>query len=266
MWQWPLVTDEIGCVGRLAGVSVDDTHYFMGTSDFYAFNGAYPQPIGGLIKDFFFQDELDHTNASKTIAIHNKKQGLVYFFYYSSQSTASTIDKYIAFHIRSARWGPPTAISIEMAFEYIAPGITYDTLGNFYSTYDDLPAIPYDDLFWSAIFRKTGIFTTAGRLQTLDQPATSSSLTLFDIGSEEGFSFIKRARPRFKIPPTSAKLINSYQENAGGTWVSDSPTATLVDGKFDFERESRWHSLRMLFTGEMEIIGSDIVIQEAGSE
>ena len=266
VWAWPLVSDQVGCVGPRAHVSAESLRYFMGRNDFYVFNGTYPQPIGAGIKEFFFQEEIDRTNASATIAIYNRIHGVIYFFYVSSSATDGKINRYITYHIRSQLWGPPTDLSVQMAFEYIAPGITYETLGDFYATYDDLPSIAYDNPFWSSVTRKSGVFSTGGRLQTLDGNPDSGSLTLWVMGADDRYSFFKRLRPRFVKAPTSATMTNSYQEDAGGTWVSDSPVSTMVNGKFDIERESRWHCARIAFSGEMELAGVDATLLAAGDE
>jgi hypothetical protein len=265
VWAWPLVSDEIGCVGLKAATSVDNVHFFMGTDDFYVFSGTYPQGIGGTIREFFFQNEINRDYLSSSIAVHNRKQGLVYFFYVSVLSTGP-IDRYIAYHVATKKWSPPTAISPETAFEYISSAITYDTLGDFFATYDDLPAIPYDSEFWVAQANKTAVFNTSNRLQTLDEPASSMSISTWSIGDDSRYSFFKRLRPRFKKYPTSGTLINAYRENHGDDWVSSSVTSTLADGKFDFERESRWHTARMDFSGDTEISGIDPSIEGAGDE
>lgn len=265
VWQWPLASDEIGCVGQRAVTAVDNIHFFMGTDDFYLFAGTYPQGIGGDMREYFFQEEINRGHSSKSIAVYNKDHGLVYFFYVSANS-GGDIDRYVAYHIQSKKWSPPTDLTITMAFEYVPPAITYDALGSYYATYDDLPAIPYNSNFWLATSAKTGIFGTDKRLKKLSEPASSMSITSWSIGDDQQYSFLKRVRPRFKKYPSSGTLINSYQEDHGDSWTSSTDTVSLVNGKFDFERESRWHQVKMTMTGETEITGIDLSLIRAGSE
>jgi len=265
IWQWPLVSDEIGCVGLRAVASAYNAHYFMGKDDFYVFDGTYPRGLGGTLREFFFQDELNKDYSQKTIAVFSKDHGVVYFYYVNFESSGD-INRYIAYHIATQKWSPPTAISIQTAFNVTQAAVTYETLGNLFATYDDIPAIPYNDAFWVAKTESPAIFNTSNRLQTLSEAASSMSVSTWSMGSDEQYSFLSRLRPRFKKAPTSGELVNSYQEDHGGTWVSSSTTATLTNGKFDVERESRWHTVRMDFVGDTEITGVDVKLLAAGDE
>ena len=113
VWQWPLASDEIGCVGQRAVTAVDNIHFFMGTDDFYLFAGTYPQGIGGDMREYFFQEEINRGHSSKSIAVYNKDHGLVYFFYVSANS-GGDIDRYVAYHIQSKKWSPPTDLTITL--------------------------------------------------------------------------------------------------------------------------------------------------------
>ena len=265
IWAWPLITDQIGCVGKNAVVNVKNAHFFMGPDDFYVFSGTYPQGIGGTFREHFFQREVNKDFLSKTIAAYDQVNGLVYFFYVSADSSGG-IDRHVVYHIATQKWSPPTNLDIQTATQYTKSSLTYDTLGDAYATYDDLPSISYDSLFWVATNDSVGIINTSNRLQTLSEPASSMSVTTWSIGSEEGYSFFDRVRPRFQKYPTSGTLVNSYQEDLGGAWVSSTDTITLNNGKFDFERESRFHKVRMDFVGDTEITGIDMSIKGAGSE
>ncbi len=264
-WQWPLISDEIGCVGPKAVVQVNSAHYFMGTDDFYVFDGTYPRGFGGTLKEFFFQDEINNDYIDKSIAVYEKLQGLVYFLYVSKLGTGS-INSYIAYHVTTQKWGPPTAIMAQTAFTTTSAPITYEILGDLFLTYDDLPSISYDSAYWTAIKDNLAIFNSSNRLQTLSEAASSMSISTWSMGADEQYSFLSRLRPRFKKAPLSGTMVNCYQEDHGGTWVTGATTSTLNNGKFDVQRESRWHKLRMDFTGDTEIVGLDVKLEGAGYE
>ncbi len=269
IWGFRLISDRIGAVSQEAVVPVDTDHVFMGIDDFYTFNGAVARAIGGPIKTTFFEDELDPDNRDKTQGILDRDHSRIYFFYPSRQGDGS-LDRVISYNYRVDKWGPCFGLPIRSGFEYTrTTGLTYDALGTAYTTYDDIPATPYDSKFWSGT--KTtlvGIINTSDQLQTLSGEHTSSDICLWHIGDDQSFIFLNRTRPRFAKQPTSATQHNSYAENlddAAG-FTSDSPSSTLTNGKFDFERSARWHKLRWTITGDYELLGVDIQGEEDGSE
>ena len=86
------------------------------------------------------------------------------------------------------------------------------------------------------------------------------------MGFDEQFTFGHRVRPRFSVAPSSAALVNRWQRQLGGTVSSASAAISLIDGKFDFERSERWHSLRMDAEGDFELLGYDVEAVPDGLE
>lgn len=272
IWEFDVISNEIGAVSHNGIIVLDTAHAFMGRHDFYIFNGASVSSIGAGMREEFFQNELNRDFQEKTQGIWDKRNNRLLWFY-PSNSGSGQLDRYIVYDLQRGVWGPPNDLSVETAFIYLNPtSPTYDTLGNSFATYNDLPLIAYDAGFWQTEQLRPAIFDTSHNVQTLDGSAGASSVRIFDFGAElvrgdpTRFSFLSRVRPRFASTPNSATMVNSYREDLGGDFTSDAPTATLINGKFDVERESRWHSLRMDFDGDMEILGVDIDIQAESEE
>ena len=161
------------------------------------------------------------------------------------------MDKIIYYHVRADRWGIPVPLTTQALFEFIrTTGPTYNVLGNSFTTYADLPMIPYDDPFWSSRVAKIAVFDSSAKLKTLDGESDTWSLQTWAYGQDGAETFAHRIRPRFEVHPTSGTQVNSYAQNLGQTF-SDDPTASLVDGKFDFERSARWHKLTQTYTGDL---------------
>lgn len=273
IWQFLLLSRTSGCVGKKAVAAVNDFAFFMGIDDFYIFDGASVRPIGGDLRNFFFSEELNKDNWDQVVAVSDVENSRIYWYYPSLVSGSNKLDRFVVFDYLRNRWGigprgiNETAVTVETVFPYIrTTGPTYNTLGNFYSTYADLPAIAFDSSFWQARVNRVGLFNTSHKLQTLDGAATSSTLILWDMGQEARYSFVKRLRPRFLTTPSSATLAHSYRDDLGVTETSDTPTVSMSEGKFDLEREARWHSSRVTFSGEMELVGVDVDITGAGVE
>ena len=267
IWRFDLVTDEIGALTQEGVIAAENVHFFAGQENFYVFDGTRPIPIGDDIKDFFFDGELNFNFRASIRGVYDREAARLVYFYPSSASTTGELDKRIEYNIRTGKWGTPTVLDVRAPFEYRpTTGPTYDTLGDSYATYDDLPTIAYNSPFWFTVANRVAVFNTSNKLQNLTGTGVATDFTPWTMGDDRQLSFITRVRPRFNTYPTSGELVNSYADNLGDTFTSASGTAALNDGKFDFEREARWHSFRMETVGDMEILGLDVEGLPAGTE
>lgn len=267
VWDFDLLSDEIGAVSQEAIVAAKGFQMFVGQEDFYIFDGAQVVPVGNQVRQFFFNEQVNNDFLENIVGVHDRANSRIYWYYPVSTSDTGRLEKYIPYNYKSDRWGVPCACPVRTVFQYRAnKAPTYDTLGNLYATYNDLPTIPYNDASWVATSDQIGLFDTSDNLKTLDGTAATSSLVSFDFGDDQQFSFVSRIRPRFKTTPTSADLIHSYRDNLGDTLVSSTPAISLNNGKYDTQREARWHRFRQNFTGDMEIMGIDIQADRGGLE
>ena len=259
------ISSQVGALSAEAiadvGTPEEPRHIFMGFDDFYEFNGGRPKPIGqGWVKEEVFT-ELNKTYMERAIALHDRANSIVYFFYPSGSS--NNPDKCVVYNYKTQRWGRADR-SVEAAFEYISVGLAYDDLGASYSTYNDLPSVSYDSTIWTAGYPIPGIFNTSHTLKSLDGPSATSGFRLGDLGDDERFSTIMRVRPRFFTAPTSATMTNYYRNNLGDS-LTTGATTTLSNGKFDLKRSARWHRLDFSFVGPVEFGVMDIPVAEDGS-
>ena len=272
IWQFDVVTDEIGAATQEAVVSVNaaglpPSHFWMGRDNFYVFNGTQPIPIGNPIRDFFFEDEFNLAFRTSVRGIWDKDNSRVIWFYPSLASTEGELDKYITFNPRNNKWGTPVDQKARVMFAFEpSTGPTYENLGDSYATYEDLPLIPYASAFWITTATRTGLFDTAGALVSLRGGGVDTSMIPSDIGVDEKNTFVSRVRPRFVSDPTTATLNNSWRDTLGGSLTSAAAAISLNNGKFDFERESRWHQFRIDTTGSQEIMGYDVEIAEGSDD
>jgi hypothetical protein len=259
------ISSQVGALSNEAVVDIgtpeEPRHIFMGFDDFYEFNGGRPEPIGqGWVKETVFS-ELNKIYMERSIAMADRANNLVYFFYPSGSN--NNPDKCVVYNYKTERWGRADR-SVEFAFEYISIGLSYDDLGTVYSTYDDLPDVSYNSTIWTAGYPIAAVFDTDHLLKTLDGASSTSGLTLGDLGDDERFSCVQRLRPRFFTAPTSATLTNFYRNNLGDS-LTMGDTTNLADGKFDLMRSARWHRFDLAFVGPVELGVLDIPVVEDGS-
>jgi hypothetical protein len=186
---------------------------------------------------------------------------LVYWYFPSNASATGAIDTQLVYNYRLDRWGKRT-ISIQTALQYSSGQITYDGLGSLYSTYDDLPEIPYDSPFWLVDSAIPGVFQ-GNTLYSLTGTPGASYLQTGDFGDLITYNMLKRCSPRYRVLPTAASATNFYRESFGSSPTQDQTIPYMRNG-FDFRREALWHRLRLDFTGSMTINGLDIALERGG--
>lgn len=266
VWGVEEVPGRIGATSQEAIVDVgtpeNPRHIFMGFEDFYSFDGTRPVPLGiNKLKVTVF-GELNKARAEQCIAMHDRTNSLIYFFYPVADSVNP--DKCVVYNYRSDTWGRDDR-TIEAAIEYVQAGLTYDDLGNVYSTYADLPVISYNSAFLRDDYPNPAVFNTSHLLQTIDGVAGATSITTGDYGDDVNFTLMSRVKFRFLTAPSSGSLIHSYRDNIGDALTVGS-TVTMGSARFDPLQEARWHRFTVEFSGDWEAPGAVLDLEKQGSE
>lgn len=252
-WAFQEIPGEIGALCHEVVVNVgtpeQPRHIFMGYENFYEFDGSRPVPIGFDIRDTVF-NEINRPYAEQCLALHDRINSRIYFYYPVANTT--TPEKCVVYNYRTKRWGRDDR-AVEAVVEYLSAGLTYDSLGSSYSTYDDLPSVSYDSSFWTSRFPIPAIFNTSHVPQTLNGSATSSSFTTWDMGDGERQQLLSRITPEFITAPTSATMTNYYRQNNLGDGLTTDATVSMGTKRFDTLREAMWHRVRLDFTGPVEL-------------
>lgn len=260
-WSWQQLPGEVGALSQECIVNVGTAHYFISTDDFQVFDGSRFASIGTPIRSTFFND-LDPKYRSRIRAGHDKTNGLVYWFY-PSKSGAGTNDKCIVYNYKLDKWGRCDT-TVETVAEYIEPGITYESLGTVYSTYNDLPTnISFDSSIWTAATSVVAFFKTDHKIYSFGGVPGASSITTWHIGDLAQFSTLSCVRPRFLITPSSSTMEYSYSNTNADAMVNGA-TSSLYENKYDLLWSARWHKLKLNFTGAMTINGIGLEISTDG--
>lgn len=261
VWSWQQLPGEIGALSQECIVNIGTAHYFISTDDFQMFDGSRFTAIGTPVRNTFFND-LDPKYRSRVRAGHDQINDLVYWFY-PSKSSGGVIDKCIVYNYKLDKWGR-SDIQIEAVAEYIESGITYDSLGSSYATYDDLPEnITYDSTFWTAYSPVVAFFTSDHKVNTFGGTPGNSSITTWHIGDLTTFTTITAVRPRFLKTPSSSTADYSYSPTNADEMVSGS-SSSLYENKYDLLWSARWHKLKMNFAGVMTINGIGVELSADG--
>jgi hypothetical protein len=266
IWNFDQIPGSAGAMSQESVVSIGTPEnpklIFMGPDDFYLYDGAKPIPLGTNRVRLAVFNALLQSRYYACAAMHDRINSLVYFYYPVADSVRP--DKCVVYNYRTDKWGVDDR-QIEVPVEWISPGITYDSLGNEYATYADLPSLAYDSAFLNSSLPVPAIFDTSHTVKTLTGASTSSSLTTGDYGDDDKVTTFRRVRPRFLTKPTSATWTHQYRMSPGDTLTSDT-AVSLSNGTFDFVRSARWHRGTMALVGDWEMSGFAPDVVEDGSE
>jgi len=252
-WGWSQVPGEIGAINHECIISVGTAHIFIGPDNFYVYDGTRPQPIGNVVRKWFFAD-LHPQFAFRIIGSHDLANGLIYW-YYPSIAGDGTNDSAIVYSYKLDRWGFVSR-KLQCAITYLSGQITYDNLGDKYATYDDLPAIPYDSPLWLQSKAFLALVDENNEVKTVSGPGENSSLTTGDFGDDWAYTTLTALRLRSAKAPTTGVMQHFSKPNLGDDVTADL-TAALIDGRFDILVSARWHRARIDLTGSHEVVGFD---------
>ncbi len=225
IWQWSQVATNVGCVGQDAVVNAGGVHYFVGADDLYTFDGSYPRSIGGNIKRWFFKDA-DPARLKNVIAVHDRNDDHVWFWYSSKTAASGSFDTAIIYNMLTGTWGRVSQVCQDVMTHQSGT----DTLS---------------------------IVSTLGVVQTLSGACGAASMQTFDIGDDDRYSRLSKVRPRYLTSPTSATATHYHKTHAGLAYTTGT-TDTMSDHKFSFGQSARWHKLKIDTVGDFEISGLTI--------
>lgn len=263
IWAWQVVPGEIGAVSQEAVVNIGTAHIFRGFDDFYIYDGSRPVSIGNPIREWF-NSRIKASTQYKVQAEHDRANSNIYFWYQNQNAVGNELNEAVIYNYRVNRWGI-TSGSVFAALEYLSAGLTYDAMGTYYATWDDLPLTSYDSPFWTSQTTLPAHINGSNKLVTLTGGSNSSVFHTSYMGDDEDYTTVTRVRPRFLVAPTSATA-TLYSART----LADAPyspaDATLVDGRLDFMKSGRWHRLKMNCTGSVELSALRVYYEQDGSQ
>lgn len=265
VWEWELIPGgEAGCVGKDAICDLGGVHFFVGDDNFWLFDGTRPAPIAdNQVRQWFYNNSSPQYRY-RTQCIFDRQNNRVWVFFPSTSS--DTCDSALVYHVKTKQWGRSDR-SVEAVLNYIAGGVTYDTLNTIASTYDGLPDISYDSQFWLAGGQTLSVFDATHQLQNLTGASLSSGFSTGDIGDDAQYSLLKWIRLRFAtgFKPATASVQTFHKPDSGESFVAG-PSSSLVSGKFDVFVEDRWHMATFTFTGPVRVTAGEPMLEAAGDQ
>lgn len=266
VWGWTKVPGEgLGAWSHYSVVDVEGVGLlFPGKDNFYLFDGSRATPIGtNRVAEFFFED-LDAFRAHRMVGFHARREWNVYW-YYPDGNSGGSLQRYVVYNYRSNRWGFGRK-AVSFAFEYLQPGMTWDEVGTFYTTYHDIPNGSYNDVFAARDAYKPATVNASGYVTVSEGVAGASYYQTGAIGTDGEITVLTRARPRFREAPDTGTQVHTYLDQLGGDETTSNASTSIAAGAFDHVFAARWHRLKHSYTGDMEILGIDIELKSDSLE
>jgi hypothetical protein len=153
---------------------------------------------------------------------------------------------------------------VSAVFQFVAPSWTYDGGSAIITTYDALPSISYDSLFWISGSPVPGVVGTDKVVKTLTADADESYFVTGDFGDDEGQTDCFEFRVRYVQAPITASTLG-FTKNESGEIAMAKESGSKEDGKFDLRQQGRFHRFKCSMTGPAKFTAVRPKLQPSGS-
>jgi hypothetical protein len=265
IWAMNMISPIVGTPSDECVVNIGTSLIFLG-SDFqvYSFDGTRPVPIGNDV-NLWLRANWSSLYQSSVQSFRDVTHGLIYWYFCSASNNNGIPDKCLVFNYLTGKFGRADAV-VECAAQSVSGQITWDGMGALpnVTTWDTLPAIPYNSAYWSQMAINPSIIDVTHTLQSLSGAAVNSSLTTGWFGDDSDFTYIQGILPRFNAAPQSCTGSAALLKTLGQT-----PTYVTLppwyDGEIACDFSSRWTSITLNFTGDHEILGAMPRMESSGA-
>jgi hypothetical protein len=249
-WTWQLVPFSDGAVSQEAVVDIDGAHLFLGTSNFYLFDGSRPTPIGNPVREWYLQNSNPNLRF-KTEGVFDRTKRTVTWHFYGLDSTYKNLG--LVYHIDTGRWGKVN-YAVQSAVVFVQPARVIDSLTEVVDTL----SLPIDSPFYVGGAESSAVFDQSGYLKLLAGTPGASYITTGIMGADGFYTRVSRVRPHFLVRPTTATMDHLCKDESAGVSMIVAGSSYLSDSGFDSIYECRYHQFSMRFTGQMEITGYEV--------
>jgi len=261
VWEWALISAEIGTFGQQCVVPVGNFHYFVGNDDFYVFDGQQAKSIGQGMKDWFFA-RMDKSYADLIWGLHDQYNKLIYWWY-PGPASSGALNEFVVYHYQTGKWGRGQS-TMRAGSSFFVDALTWNQLWAGI-TFNAIPDTSFDAAVYQAEAYVPVMFDSASRLVTLEGPQMDSTMVTTFGGDDTKTSLLRRIRARWIQTPTTATLTPSRLMRQGEA-ATEGTARTMANARWDFTQNARWHKAKIQTTGNWETSGIDAEIVVRGKE
>ena len=257
-WDFQAISKSIGVTCQEAVVNTGSALFFVGTDDFYAYQGnGLPVPIGQNVRRWFF-NTLNPNFKTVMSSFYDQEQRVIYWAFVSNNSVDGEIDTCLTYNWTTQTWGRMD-LTMEGFVQVLSGEISYNEVGVLWNEYKDLPDISYNSPFWINYRITPGFFDSTNTLQVLAATSSGGSITTNAFGDDTFYSSMQQFKMRFYQEPVSGTAIWQGRPTLGSSdpaFITNQQTGPYVNGdsRIDVDQNARWHNLILTFTGNFEML------------
>lgn len=260
VWSFRRIGSFFGTLSNEAVVETEIGLFYPSNDDFYLFDGNYPQRIGSGVRKWFL-DSVDRTFIKSVIGSYDGVRRLLFWhFPTNADNTGSCVDCLI-YDLKNQRWGRKQ-MTVEASLVHWQPIITYDTIAEFWATYDAIASpLTYNSPIWSETSFSIAIFGSDHKLKRLNGAPDATTLKSHYQGNPMAIMEVYGVWPYFGTEPDTC-IIYPLVRNTLGSTASTGTASTVVNEKADMITAGRYFGLELTLTGEFELFGVDVLGKE----
>lgn len=242
-WTFGNISKQIGTPSQEAVVSVKDVHYFLGTDDFYTFDGFSVNPIPNALREWFF-DRVGEALLPMVCARYDQARSLVFWHFQTNAAAEVGINEWICLNTRTGQWTNGSEfidICVDGSFIFALN----ETASGFVRSVDH------------------GVWVY-GNNTNIPTGAIDAFVTTGDLGDRRFMYQLTRVRPGYSIQrgtPTITPL-NSY--SPGSPYVPGTTVPLSADKWFNMNNTARLQRLRFNANRDMEMSDYELQFSQAG--
>jgi len=249
VWTWEQISDSVGVAGQGSIVNTGIAHLFVGAGDIWYFDGTRPRSIGAPVRRWLVENSApEHRHLIKSY--YDRANDLVTWYFPQVGSTKPDVG--LVYHMPSGKWGLVNR-TIDATVEFFSPGITYDSFGDHYPTYDEFEGFSYNSPAWHVSESNPAVFV-GGQCYVASGSAMDSYLTTGKHGDPVKYATVNRIIPVFSDLPGSSSIEHGVSDNKGTASTYSAPV-TMQNGRYDLFASARWHQEKISFTGDYRLNG-----------
>jgi hypothetical protein len=246
VWQWTLISNNIGCISKRAVVEKDGIVYFCSWYGVHSFDGSYPEHINQHIQTQMYSTIISANTAPGYVMLWvDHKFNLIGV----AAKAPTVMGTSYWYHPPTKRWGAAGTVAYNDVLRHPANKASNN------STFELMSGVA-----GKTVFCDIGGPTTANTLG-------NKTATTGDIGDQIANAFVSRVVPRYgTASPTTAACVHSWR-NSSAESLTDKASVNATSGRdwFDLSQSAHWHRFSFTWTGLRELIDiKPIIVQDGG--
>jgi hypothetical protein len=230
--------------------------FFVGYNDFYLFTGAQMRPIGGGVRQWFYEN-VNTSKLNMCICVHDSIRQLVYTFF--PVSVNNYCSDGLVYNYATNRWGRVSGVVYAATNYPFSDQPTYDewvgTYASLSKPYSELPSrgASYADTFGvSDTLPLPAIIASDNTIRFLNGEASACDVNIGYFGDGLQNFLVDTVRATWIAEPDSASMSFAVGDDPGDSFNTVG-SCTMANFRFDKLSLGKWHQMSISTQGDFSL-------------